>query len=150
MATVLKEQITADMKSALRAGEKDRLGVIRMLKAQIQRREVDERIELDDAGVLQVIEKLIKQGKDSADQFARGDRPELADKELAEVAILQAYLPARLSDAELDALIDALIAETGAASLRDMGKIMAAIRERAQGSVDMGEAGARVKAKLGS
>jgi len=150
MATLLKEQITADMKSALRAGEKDRLAVIRMLKAQIQRREVDDRIELDDAGVLQVIEKLIKQGKDSAEQFANGGRPELADKELAEVGILQAYLPARLSAAELDTLIDTLIAATGATSLRDMGKVMAAIRERAQGSVDMGDAGARVKAKLGS
>ncbi len=150
MATLLKEQITADMKSALRAGEKDRLAVIRMLKAQIQRRELDDRTELDDTGVLQVIEKLIKQGKDSAEQFANGGRPELADKELAEVGILQAYLPARLSATELDALIDTLIAATGATSLRDMGKVMAAIREQAQGSVDMGDAGARVKAKLGS
>jgi len=137
------------MKSAMRAGEKDRLTVIRMLKAAIQRREVDERIELDDAGVLKAIEKLVKQGQDSAEQFTRGGRQELADKELAEVEILKAYLPEPLSDIELDTLIDEIIASTGAESLRDMGKVMNAIREQAQGRADMGTVGARVKARLG-
>jgi uncharacterized protein YqeY len=137
------------MKSAMRAGEKDRLTVIRMLKAAIQRREIDERIELDDAGVLKSIEKLVKQGQDSAEQFTRGGRQELADKELAEVEILKAYLPEPLSDIELDTLIDEIIASTGAESLRDMGKVMNAIREQAQGRADMGAVGARVKARLG-
>jgi len=149
VATVLKDQITADMKSAMRAGDKDRLGVIRMLKAAIQRREVDDRIELDDAGVLKTIEKLVKQGQDSAAQFVQGGRQELADKELAEVEILKAYLPEPLSDSELDALIDSVIASVAATSLRDMGKVMNAIREQAQGRADMGVVGKRVKGRLG-
>jgi hypothetical protein len=149
VASSLKDQITADMKSAMRARDKDRLTVIRMLKAAIQRREVDERIELDDAGVLKSIEKLVKQGQDSAEQFTQGGRQELADKELAEVEILKAYLPEPLSDTELDALIDEIITATGAESLRDMGKVMNAIREQAQGRADMGVVGARVKARLG-
>jgi len=133
----------------MRAGDKDRLAVIRMLRAAIQRREIDDRIELDDAGVLKSIEKLVKQGQDSAEQFIKGGRQELADKELAEIAILKTYLPEPLSNTELDALIDAIIASTGAESLRDMGKVMNAIREQAQGRADMGVAGARVKARLG-
>jgi len=137
------------MKSAMRAGDKARLGVIRMLKAAIQRREVDDRIELDDAGVLKTIEKLVKQGQDSAAQFIQGGRQELADKELAEVEILKAYLPEPLSDSELDALIDSVIASVAATSLRDMGKVMNAIREQAQGRADMGVVGGRVKARLG-
>ena len=149
MADSLKDQITADMKAAMRAGDKDRLAVIRMLKAAIQRREVDDRTELDDAGVLKIIEKLVKQGQDSADQFTQGGRQELADKELAEIAVLKAYLPEPLSDTELDALIDDVIAATGAASLKDMGKVMNGIREKAQGRADMGSVGARVKARLG-
>jgi len=136
------------MKSAMRAGDKSRLTVIRMLKAAIQRREVDERIELEDAGVLKAVEKLVKQGQDSAEQFTKGGRPELADKELAEIEILKAYLPEPLSDAELDALLDAAIAATGAASLRDMGKVMNIIREQAQGRADMGVVSGRVKARL--
>lgn len=150
MASALKEQITADMKAAMRAGEKDRLTVIRMLKAAIQRREVDERIELDDAGVLKIIEKLVKQGQDSADQFIQGGRQELADKELAEIKVLQAYLPEPLSEADLDALIDEVITASGAASLKDMGKVMNGIREQAQGRADMSVVGPRVKARLGS
>jgi hypothetical protein len=150
MASALKEQITADMKAAMRAGEKERLAVIRMLKAAIQRREVDDRSELDDAGVLKIIEKLVKQGQDSADQFAKGGRQELADKELAEVSVLQAYMPEPLSESELDALIDAVIAATGAASLKDMGAVMNGIREQAQGRADMASVGARVKTRLSS
>jgi len=137
------------MKTAMRAGDKDRLAVIRMLKAAIQRREVDERIELDDAGVLKSIEKLVKQGQDSAEQFTQGGRQELADKELAEVEVLKAYLPEPLSDTELNTLINEIIATTGAESLRDMGKVMNAIREQAQGRADMGAVGALVKARLG-
>jgi len=133
----------------MRAGDKDRLAVIRMLKAAIQRREVDERIELDDAGVLKSIEKLVKQGQDSAEQFTQGGRQELADKELAEVEVLKAYLPEPLSDTELNTLINEIIATTGAESLRDMGKVMNAIREQAQGRADMGAVGALVKARLG-
>lgn len=136
------------MKAAMRAGDKDRLAVIRMLLAAIQRREVDERVELDDAGVLKTIEKLVKQGQESARQYKEGGRHELVDKELAEVEILRHYLPEPLSAAELDALIDQVIRDTGAESVRDMGKVMGAIRERAQGRADMGAVGARVKAKL--
>lgn len=137
------------MKSAMRAGEKDRLTVIRMLKAAIQRREVDERIELDDTGVLKAVEKLVKQGQDSAEQFIKGGRQELADKELAEIEILKAYLPEPLSDTELNTLIDAAITSIGATSLRDMGKVMSTIREQAQGRADMGVVSGLVKARLG-
>jgi len=137
------------MKSAMRAGDKDRLTVIRMLKAAIQRREVDDRIELDDAGVLKAVEKLVKQGRDSAEQFTKGGRPELADKELAEIEILKAYLPEPLSDEDLNTLIEAAIASTGAASLRDMGKVMNTVREQAQGRADMGAVSGLVKARLG-
>ena len=148
--SALKDTIKADMKASMRAGDKDRLGVIRMLLAAIQRREVDERIELDDASVLQIIEKLVKQGQESARQYTDGGRQELADKELAEIEILRHYLPEQLTDAELDALIDQVISQTGAESVRDMGKVMGAIRERAQGRADMGTVGGRVKAKLGT
>jgi len=145
---VLKETIQADMKAAMRAGDKDRLGVIRMLLAAIQRREVDDRIELDDAGILKTIEKLVKQGQESARQYQDGGRQELADKELAEIEILRRYLPEPLSDAELDVLIEEIIRDTGAESVRDMGKVMSAIRDQAQGRADMGAVGGRVKAKL--
>ena len=137
------------MKSAMRAGDKNRLNVIRMLKAAIQCREVDERIKLDDAGVLKAVEKLVKQGQDSAEQFIKGGRQELADKELAEIEILKAYLPEPLTDAELDKLIDAAITSIGATSLRDMGKVMNTIREQAQGRADMGVVSGLVKARLG-
>ena len=136
------------MKSAMRSRDKDRLAVIRMLLAAIQRREVDERIELDDAGILKTVEKLVKQGQDSARQYTDGGRAELAEKELAEIEVLKHYLPEQLGDAELDALIDETIQSTGAESVRDMGKVMGAIRDKAQGRADMGTVGARVKAKL--
>lgn len=136
------------MKSAMRSRDKDRLAVIRMLLAAIQRREVDERIELDDAGILKTVEKLVKQGQDSARQYTDGGCAELAEKELAEIEVLKQYLPEQLGDAELDALIDETIQSTGAESVRDMGKVMGAIRDKAQGRADMGTVGARVKAKL--
>lgn len=136
------------MKAALRESDKPRLSTIRMLLAAIQRREIDERIELDDGSVLQVIEKLVKQGAESAKQFAAGGRDDLVAKEKAEIEILKAYLPEPLSDTELDTLIDAAMQSTGASSIKDMGKVMSAIRKQAQGRVDMGAVSGRVKAKL--
>jgi uncharacterized protein YqeY len=119
-----------------------------MALAAIQRREVDERIELDDAGVLQIVEKLVKQGTESARQFAEGGRDDLVKKELAEVELLKTYMPEPLSEAELDVLIDEIIRATGAEGVRDMGKVMSGIREQAQGRADMGVASSRVKSKL--
>jgi uncharacterized protein YqeY len=145
----LKERITEDMKAAMRSGEKERLGIIRMLTAAIKQREVDERITLDDSQVTSVLEKMIKQRKESVAQFQAGNRQDLVDKENAEITLLQTYLPAQLSDAELDALIGDAIASTGAASVKDMGKVMAIIKTKAQGRADMGAVGAKIKAKLG-
>ena len=145
----LKARITEDMKNAMRSGDKDRLGLIRMLQAGIKQREVDERIQLDDAQVLAVIDKMIKQRKDSVTQFEAGGRADLVAKESAEIAWLADYLPAQLSDAELDGLVRSAIAESGAASLKDMGKVMALVKPRAQGRCDMGALSARIKAALG-
>ncbi len=145
----LKARITDDMKTAMRSGEKERLGVIRMLTAAIKQREVDERITLDDAQVIGVIEKMIKQRKESLQQFQAGHRPDLADKEAAEITLLQTYLPAALTDGEVDALIAEAIATSGAASIKDMGKVMALIKSRAQGRADMAVVGSKIKAKLG-
>src|SRR5271170_7095548 len=144
----LKERITDDMKAAMRSGEKDRLGVIRMITSAIKQREVDERITLDDAQVLSVLEKMIKQRKESVVQFKAGNRQDLVDKENAEIALLQGYLPAALSGDEIDALINESVAATGAASVKDMGKVMAIIKAKAQGRADLGAVGAKVKAKL--
>jgi uncharacterized protein YqeY len=145
----LKERITADMKAAMRSGEKERLGVIRMITAAIKQREVDERITLDDAQVLSVLEKMIKQRKESLVQFQAGNRPDLVDKESGEIALLQGYMPSQLSDAEIDALISDAITSTGAASIKDMGKVMGIIKGKAQGRADMAAVGAKIKAKLG-
>jgi uncharacterized protein len=145
----LKERITEDMKTAMRSGEKDRLAVIRLLQAAIKQREVDERIVLDDAQITAVLEKMIKQRKESVVAFEKGGRADLVAKENAEIAILQPYLPAQLSDAELDALIAEAIASTGAASIKDMGKVMGVVKGKAAGKADMGAVGARIKAKLG-
>jgi hypothetical protein len=146
----LKERITEDMKAAMRASEKERLGTIRMLQAAIKQREVDERITLDDTQVLGVIEKMIKQRKESIVQFEQGHRADLAAKEQAEIELLQAYLPAQLSDAEVDALIKAAIASTGAASIKEMGKVMGVVKAQAAGRADMGAVSARIKAALGA
>jgi hypothetical protein len=145
----LKERITDDMKAAMRSGEKERLGVIRMVTSAIKQREVDERITLDDAQVFSVLEKMIKQRKESIVQFAAGNRPDLVEKENAEVALLQSYLPSQLSETELDALIGEAITSTGAASNKDMGKVMAIIKGKAQGRADLGKVGTKIKAKLG-
>ena len=133
----------------MRSGEKERLGVIRMITAAIKQREVDERITLDDAQVLSVLEKMIKQRKESLVQFQAGNRPDLVDKESAEIKLLQGYLPSPLGEAELDALIRDAIASTGAASIKDMGKVMGIIKSAAQGRADMAAVGAKIKAKLG-
>ena len=132
----------------MKAGEKDRLKVIRLIQAAIKQIEVDQRIELDDAGTLGVLEKMVKQRRDSVEQFQKGNRQDLADIELAEIAILEDYLPEQLSDAEVDALIDAAIAATGAESIRDMGKVMGELKGKYTGQMDFGSVGSAVKARL--
>jgi hypothetical protein len=144
----LKDQITEDMKSAMRAKEADRLSTIRMLLAAIKQREVDERITLDDTAVIGVVDKLIKQRKDSIAAFQQAGRTDLADKESAEVTVLQAYLPQRLSEAEIAAEVDAIATELGASGPGDMGKVMGAVKARLAGKADMGQVSAAVKARL--
>jgi uncharacterized protein YqeY len=144
----LKERITEDMKAAMRSGEKEKLGVIRMITSAIKQREVDERITLDDLQVLSVLEKMIKQRKESLVQFKAGNRQDLVDKEASEITLLQGYLPTPLSDSDIDALIGDAIAETGAASIKDMGKVMAIIKAKAQGRADLGQVGSKIKARL--
>lgn len=145
----LKDRITEDMKAAMKAGEKDRLSCIRMIQAGIQQREVDERIQLDDAQVLAVIDKMIKQRRESVVQFEAGKRADLVAKESAEIALLTSYLPAQLSDAELSAMIREAIAATGATSMKEMGKVMGWLKPRVQGRTDIGALSARIKAGLG-
>jgi uncharacterized protein YqeY len=137
------------MKAAMRSGEKERLGVIRLITSAIKQREVDERIVLDDTQVLAVLEKMIKQRKESVAQFQAGNRQDLVDKENSEITLLQGYMPSQLSDAELDSLIGEAIVATGAGSIKDMGKVMAIIKAKAQGRADMASVGAKIKAKLG-
>jgi uncharacterized protein YqeY len=144
----LKERITEDMKTAMRAGEKERLGTIRLVLAAIKQREVDERITLDDTQVLAALEKMIKQRKESITQFESGGRADLVAKEKAELAVLQAYLPEQMSDAEIDALIAEAVATSGATSIKDMGKVMGLVKAKAQGKADMGAVSARIKQKL--
>ena len=144
----LKERITEDMKAAMRAKETDRLGAIRMLTAAIKQKEVDERIELDDAGVVAIVDKLLKQRKDSIEAFEKAARQDLADKEKAEVVVLQAYLPARLSADEVAAEVKAIVAELGAKGPGDMGKVMGAVKAKLAGKADMGQVSAAVKAAL--
>ena len=145
----LKDQITEDMKSAMKAGDKDRLKVVRLIRAAIKQIEIDKRIELDDAAVLTVLDKMVKQRRDSIEQFQKGNRNDLADIELAEIVVLEDYLPEQLSDEELDAMIDEAISSSGAESIRDMGKVMGQIKAKAAGRADMGAVGAKVKARLG-
>lgn len=144
----LKEQITADMKDAMRAREGERLGVIRLLQAAIKQREVDERIELDDAAVLAVIEKMIKQRRESVQQYTDAGRQELADAEIAEIAILEPYLPEQLGAEAIAEAVQAAIAESGATEMKDMGKVMAILKPKLQGQADMGQVSAQVKAQL--
>jgi len=144
----LKDRITDDMKSALKAGDKERLGTIRLALASIKQREIDERITLDDAQVLAVLDKMIKQRREAIIQFQTGGRADLVAKETAEIGVLQGYLPAQMSEAELDELIAQSIAATGAASVKDMGKVMALVKPKAQGRADLGAVSARIKQKL--
>ncbi|MGH8493063.1 MAG: GatB/YqeY domain-containing protein [Moraxellaceae bacterium] len=145
----LKTKLTEAMKDAMRAQDKERLGAIRLATAALKQIEVDERIELDDARVLTVLEKMIKQRRESVAAFEAGGRPELAAKETAEIVVLQSFLPAQLSDAEIDSLITAAIAETGASSARDMGKVMNTLRPQISGRAETGAVSQKVKAKLG-
>ena len=144
----LKERIQEDMKGAMRSGDKDRLGTIRLIMAAVKQREVDERITLDDTQLLSVLEKMGKQRRESITQFQAGGRADLVAKENAELTIINAYMPDPLADDELDALINAAISETGAATIKDMGKVMGIIKSKAQGRADMAAVGARIKARL--
>ena len=144
----LKNQITEDMKSAMKAGEKDRLKVVRLIMAAIKQVEVDKRVELDDAGVLSVLEKMVKQRRDSVEQFEKGNREDLAAIERAEIEVLDQYLPEQLSADDLAALVDEVIAATGASSMQDMGKVMGQIKSQAQGRADMGALSGLVKSRL--
>lgn len=145
---LLKERITEDMKTAMRAKDSERLGTIRMLQAAIKQREVDERITLDDAQVLAVVEKMIKARKEAIEQFRSAGRDDLVDKEGREITVLQPYMPEQLSAAELDALVASAIAATGASTVKDMGKVMGLIKQQAAGRADMATVGALIKAKL--
>lgn len=144
----LKQRITEDMKAAMKGGDKPRLGVIRLILAALKQREVDERIVLDDTQVLHTLEKMLKQRRDSITQYEAAQREDLAAQERFEVGVIESYLPAQLSEAELDALIARCIADAGATSPRDMGKVMTLLKERAAGRADMGALSQRVKAKL--
>jgi len=144
----LKERVQEDMKSAMRSADRERLGTVRLILAAIKQREVDERIVLEDVQVLAVLEKMVKQRRESIAQFEAGGRSDLVAKERAELDVISAYLPAQLGEAELDAMIQAAIAETGASSLKDMGKVMGVIKSKAQGRADMAQVGARIKARL--
>jgi uncharacterized protein YqeY len=146
----LKDRITEDMKAAMRAGEKDRLATIRLVLSAVKQIEVDERIVLDEPRMLSVLEKMVKQRKESIAQFESGGRADLVAKESAELAVIQGYLPAQMTDVELDALIAEAIAATGAASVKDMGKVMGIVKGKAAGRADMAVVGARIKQKLGA
>ena len=145
---LLKDQITEDMKTAMRARDSERLGTIRLLLAAIKQKEVDERIVVDDVAVVAIVDKLIKQRKDSIEAFQKADRKDLADKEAAEQVVLQAYLPARMSADEVTAAVKAIVAELGASGPGDMGKVMGAVKAKLAGKADMGQVSAAVKAAL--
>lgn len=144
----LKSQIYEDMKIAMKAGDKDRLKVVRLILAAIKQVEVDTRTDMDDPAVLAVLNKMVKQRRDSVSQFQSGNRDDLADIELAEIGVLEGYLPEQLSDREIDQLVDQAITDTGAGSIRDMGKVMGQVKKKAQGRADMAAVGTRVKARL--
>ncbi|MDP1521011.1 GatB/YqeY domain-containing protein [Porticoccus litoralis] len=149
MSDTLKAQITEAMKDAMRAKEKERLGAIRLILAELKRIEVDERIEVDDARVLAILDKMVKQRRDSISQYVDAGRQELADKEQAEIDVIQAFLPEALGEAELTTMIDAAIQESGAESMRDMGKVMGLLKPQIQGRADVGAVSGMVKSKLG-
>ncbi|MBZ4040053.1 GatB/YqeY domain-containing protein [Novilysobacter selenitireducens] len=144
----LKQQLTDDMKAAMKSGDKHSLGVIRLANAAIKQKEVDERVELDDAQVLAVLEKMVKQRRDSVAQYEAAGRGDLADIEKAEIVVVERYLPAKLGEAEIRAAIDAAVAETGAAGPADMGKVMGVLKPRLAGQADMGQVSALLKQRL--
>ncbi len=144
----LKARLTDDMKTAMKGGDKERLGVIRLILAAIKQREVDERIELDDAAVLAVLEKMVKQRKDSVSQYEAANREDLAAIERAEIAVIETYLPAKLGEGEILAAIDAAIAQTGATGPADMGKLMGVLKPTLAGQADMGQVSALLKKRL--
>jgi hypothetical protein len=147
--TTLKDQLGEAMKAAMRAKDKNRLGVIRLIQAAIKQKEVDERIELDDTAVLAVLDKMLKQRRDSIKQYTDAGRTDLADQEEFEVGIIQEYMPAQLTDDEINAIIDAAIAETGASSMKEMGQVKGKVRPQVQGRADMGAVSGLIKARLG-
>jgi uncharacterized protein YqeY len=147
---MLKSQIQSDMKTAMKAGDKTRLGVIRLILAAVKQREVDERIELDDSQVLAVLDKMVKQRRDSIEQFSAAGREDLVDVERFEVEVIQGYLPAALTEAEIADLVESAVGESGAAAMSDMGKVMAILRPQVQGRADMGAISALVKRRLGA
>ena len=142
----MKQQLTDDMKAAMKAGEKHKLGVIRLINAAIKQKEVDERVELDDTAVIAVLDKMVKQRKDSVTQFVAASREDLAEIERAEIVVIEAYLPAKMGEAEIQAAIQAAVAETGASSAADMGKLMGALKPKLAGKADMGLVSKLVKA----
>jgi len=144
----LKDQIKEDVKTAMRAKDKQRLGTLRLLLAAIQRKEVDERITLDDAQVLSVLQKTIKQSRDAHEQFEKGGRQDLVEKELADIAVWEVYLPQQLSADAIEKLVAEAVAESGASSIKEMGKVMAVLKPKIQGQADMGQVSALVKSKL--
>ncbi|MCK5860479.1 MAG: GatB/YqeY domain-containing protein [Abyssibacter sp.] len=147
--SALKDRITADMKTAMREKDKERLATIRMLTAAIKQREVDERIELTDDDVIAIVEKLVKQRREAEAQYRAGDRADLADQEASEAALLADYLPEQLDDAEIDQLVDDAVTTTGAESMRDMGKVMGMLKPKVAGRTDMSALSAKIKARLG-
>ncbi len=146
--SALKQRLTEDMKAAMRSKDKPRLGVVRLVLAAIKQREVDERIDLDDTQVLAVLDKMVKQRRDSVKQFEDAGRQELAEQESYEISVLQEYLPAALDEAELDALIAAAMDSAGAESMKDMGKVMAVLKPQVQGRADMGAVSQKIKQRL--
>ena len=144
----LREQLNEDIKTAMKAREQDKLAALRLLLSEVKRREVDERITLDDAGVVAVVEKMLKQRKDSISQFEKAARQDLVDKEKFEVGVLEGYLPQQLTQAEVDAIVADAIASTGASSAADMGKVMGVVKPKLAGRADMGKVSGLVKAKL--
>ena len=144
----LREQLNEDIKNAMKARDQERLGTLRLMLSAVKQREVDERITLDDAGVIGVVEKMIKQRRESIAQFEKGGRQELAEREKAEIAVLEGYLPAQLSQAEVEAIVAEAIASTGAKSAADMGKVMGVVKPKLAGKADMGKVSGLVKAKL--
>ena len=148
MSQTLKQQLDEDIKAAMRARDKQRLGILRLILAAIKQKEVDEQVSLDDAGVLAVLDKLARQHRESIKHFENAERQDLVAKETYELQVVKEYLPAPLSDAEIDTLIDAAIADTGAASMKDMGKVMGVLKPALQGRADMGAVSGRVKQRL--